>query len=143
MLKVPTVVLKAGDVEKSISVSQGGVSVSVSDYLTVSTTSISSLNSPVNVIVSSNICWTVTIDQMSTPWVLLQDTSGNNVSSACGDKTTYLDEFAQHNGNISGIRWRNNDTKRAGYAFRYDGLNRLTKADYGRTYSSGNLSNYS
>ncbi|TKG87726.1 hypothetical protein EYV94_28015, partial [Puteibacter caeruleilacunae] len=48
-----------------------------------------------------------------------------------------------HNGNISGIRWRNNDTKRAGYAFRYDGLNRLTKADYGRTYSSGNLSNYS
>ena len=56
---------------------------------------------------------------------------------------TYLDEYAQNNGNISGIRWRNNDTKRAGYAFRYDGLNRLTKADYGYTNSSGNLSNYS
>ncbi|WP_163325496.1 DUF6443 domain-containing protein [Draconibacterium mangrovi] len=54
-----------------------------------------------------------------------------------------LDEFAQHNGNISGIRWRNNSTKRAAYAFRYDGLNRLTKGDYGSLTSIGNVTDQS
>nr|WP_319570099.1 DUF6443 domain-containing protein [uncultured Draconibacterium sp.] len=54
-----------------------------------------------------------------------------------------LDDKAQYNGNISGIRWRNNSTKRAAYAFRYDGLNRLTKGDYGSRSSTGNVTNQS
>ncbi|WP_163325478.1 DUF6443 domain-containing protein [Draconibacterium mangrovi] len=48
-----------------------------------------------------------------------------------------LADYAQHNGNIAGIRWRNNSTKRAAYAFTYDGLNRLKVGDYGYTTSSG------
>nr|WP_163325474.1 DUF6443 domain-containing protein [Draconibacterium mangrovi] len=56
-----------------------------------------------------------------------------------------LADYAQHNGNIAGIRWRNNSTKRAAYAFTYDGLNRLKVGDYGYTTSSGsvNVTNYS
>ncbi len=54
-----------------------------------------------------------------------------------------LDDAAQHNGNISGIRWRNNSTKRAAYAFRYDGLNRVTKGDYGSRTSTGSVTNQS
>nr|WP_319572375.1 DUF6443 domain-containing protein [uncultured Draconibacterium sp.] len=54
-----------------------------------------------------------------------------------------LDDKAQYNGNIAGIRWRNNSTKRAAYAFRYDGLNRLTKGDYGSRTSTGNVTNQS
>nr|WP_319572372.1 DUF6443 domain-containing protein [uncultured Draconibacterium sp.] len=54
-----------------------------------------------------------------------------------------LDDKAQYNGNIAGIRWRNNSTKRAAYAFRYDGLNRLTKGDYGSRSSTGNVTNQS
>ena len=54
-----------------------------------------------------------------------------------------LDDKAQYNGNIAGIRWRNNSTKRAAYAFRYDGLNRLSKGDYGSRTSTGNVTNQS
>jgi len=53
-----------------------------------------------------------------------------------------LDEEDQYNGNISGIRWRNNNTTRAAYAFKYDGLNRLIKADYGSGTSGGAVTDY-
>jgi hypothetical protein len=41
---------------------------------------------------------------------------------------------AQYNGNISGAMWRLSGNSKKGYGFTYDGLNRLTIADYG-TYS--------
>ena len=53
------------------------------------------------------------------------------------DMTTGMDGGAQFNGNINGMKWRlyNNGTNQyKGYNFTYDGLNRLTKGDYG-TYS--------
>ncbi len=53
-----------------------------------------------------------------------------------------LDDHAQHNGNIAGIRWRNNNSTRAAYAYTYDGLNRLKKGDYGSATSGNtNVSN--
>ncbi|TKG91606.1 hypothetical protein EYV94_21515 [Puteibacter caeruleilacunae] len=82
------VVIKAGDIEKRLSVAQA-----TSDTIIVSPRNIDNLDNPVtvNVSASSNICWTVTIDQQfSQPWVLVEDESGNNVSSACGYKTLII-----------------------------------------------------
>jgi len=42
-----------------------------------------------------------------------------------------LDEKNQYNGNISGMIWKNSDGVNRAYSFRYDGINRLNKADYG------------
>ncbi|HBL77418.1 MAG: hypothetical protein A2W90_21385 [Bacteroidetes bacterium GWF2_42_66] len=50
------------------------------------------------------------------------------------DMTGILTGDAQYNGNINGIQWRLYDNTKKGYNFSYDGLNRLTAADYG-TYS--------
>jgi RHS repeat-associated protein len=50
------------------------------------------------------------------------------------DMTTSLNGGAQYNGNINGMKWRlyNNGTNQyKGYNFTYDGLNRVTKGDYG------------
>lgn len=58
------------------------------------------------------------------------------------DEIFPLDEDGQFNGNVSGIRWRNNNSTRAAYAFKYDGLNRLTKADYGSGTSGGTITDY-
>ena len=52
-----------------------------------------------------------------------------------------LDKQAQFNGNISGIRWRNNSALRSAYAYKYDGLNRLTKGDYGEISSASAVAN--
>ena len=54
-----------------------------------------------------------------------------------------LTNTPQFNGNINGIRWRNNNTTRSAYAYSYDGLNRLTGGDYGYTTSAGNVTNSS
>ena len=54
-----------------------------------------------------------------------------------------LDDYSQFNGNISGIRWKNFQTDgtstRGAYAYTYDGLNRLTKGDFGAPPESGNV----
>ncbi|GET22019.1 DUF6443 domain-containing protein [Prolixibacter denitrificans] len=50
------------------------------------------------------------------------------------DMTTALVGGVQYNGNISGAMWRLSGNSKKGYGFTYDGLNRLTIADYG-TYS--------
>lgn len=55
------------------------------------------------------------------------------------DMTSTLSGGAQFNGNVNGLFWRKADGTRKGYNFSYDGLNRLTNADYG-TYS-GSWSN--
>ena len=55
---------------------------------------------------------------------------------------TNLTNTPQFNGNINGIRWRNNSTTRSAYAYSYDGLNRLIKGDYGYTTSTGSVTNY-
>ncbi len=54
-----------------------------------------------------------------------------------------LSPVAQYNGNLSGMRWRNDNTTRSAYAYRYDGLNRLTKGDYGSITTTGNVTNTS
>ncbi len=54
-----------------------------------------------------------------------------------------LSPLAQYNGNLSGMRWRNDNTTRSAYAYRYDGLNRLTKGDYGSIATTGNVTNTS
>ena len=50
---------------------------------------------------------------------------------------TGFDEHIRYNGNLAGVQWKNIQvaTKKA-YAFGYDGLNRLTDADYGEGTSS-------
>ena len=63
------------------------------------------------------------------------------------DMTTSLTGVAQFNGNINGIKWRlyNNGTNQyKGYNFSYDGLNRITKGDYGTCSGSTwtNVTNY-
>ncbi len=50
------------------------------------------------------------------------------------DMTGTLTGNAQYNGNINGMMWRRTDNTKKGYNFSYDGLNRLTAADYG-TYN--------
>ncbi|MGV8096319.1 MAG: DUF6443 domain-containing protein [Mangrovibacterium sp.] len=52
------------------------------------------------------------------------------------DMSSSLTGGAQFNGNINGMMWRRTDNTMKGYNFSYDGLNRLTSADFG-TYSSG------
>ncbi len=54
-----------------------------------------------------------------------------------------LSPVVQYNGNLSGMRWRNDNTTRSAYAYRYDGLNRLTKGDYGSITTTGNVTNTS
>ena len=54
-----------------------------------------------------------------------------------------LADYPQHNGNIAGIRWRNDNSTRSAYAYTYDGLNRLTKGDYGSRTSTGNVTDVS
>lgn len=45
-----------------------------------------------------------------------------------------LTNTAQWNGNISGIKWATSTLAESfGYAYSYDGINRLTKADFGRS----------
>ncbi len=61
------------------------------------------------------------------------------------DISQYLLGDAQFNGNIGGIKWRKYNTGSSSneyraYNFTYDGLNRLTKADYG-TYSGSSWTN--
>ncbi len=51
------------------------------------------------------------------------------------DMTSTLSGGAQFNGNINGLFWQKADGTKKGYNFSYDGLNRLTNADYG-TYST-------
>ncbi len=61
------------------------------------------------------------------------------------DMSSTLTGTAQYNGNINGELWRlYNDGSNLykGYNFTYDGLNRLTQADYG-TYSSSTWTNTS
>ncbi len=50
------------------------------------------------------------------------------------DMTGTLTGNAQYNGNINGMMWRRTNNTKKGYNFSYDGLNRLTAADYG-TYN--------
>ncbi|MCT4603362.1 MAG: DUF6443 domain-containing protein, partial [Marinifilum sp.] len=55
-----------------------------------------------------------------------------------------LDEKACYNGNIAGMRWQNTayESVYRNYAYKYDGLNRLLKADYGEGASAVNKSAY-
>ena len=59
-----------------------------------------------------------------------------SVSSALFSQTLYYNESyggsaKQYNGNISAMSWKqNSETNYNGYAFTYDGLSRLTAADY-------------
>lgn len=59
-----------------------------------------------------------------------------SVSSALFSQTLYYNESyggsaKQYNGNISAMSWKqNSETNYSGYAFTYDGLSRLTAADY-------------
>ncbi|TKG88125.1 hypothetical protein EYV94_27560 [Puteibacter caeruleilacunae] len=51
------------------------------------------------------------------------------------DMTSSLSGGAQFSGNINGVKWRNYNNGslvRKGYNYSYDGLNRLTKGDYGK-----------
>ena len=51
-----------------------------------------------------------------------------------GDGMNVLSNTAQWNGNISGMQWVTNTISETyGYAYDYDALNRLTKADFGRS----------
>ncbi|MCT4647724.1 MAG: BACON domain-containing protein [Carboxylicivirga sp.] len=62
-----------------------------SNYLTVSPNSFENLDTPKNITVSSDLCWTVTLDQMGTPWVLVKNSSGNVISNGCFNMTLKLE----------------------------------------------------
>ena len=51
------------------------------------------------------------------------------------DGMNVLSNAAQWNGNISGTQWASSTStaETFGYAYNYDALNRLTKADFGRS----------
>jgi hypothetical protein len=52
------------------------------------------------------------------------------------DSLSHYNE-SQYNGNIAALRWKNtNDTTTRGYAFAYDDINRLLKANYGEQKSN-------
>ena len=75
-------------------------------------------------------------DNFTTDKLFAMDLYYDNVSTI-----TNLDKQAQFNGNISGIRWRNNSTTRSAYAYKYDGLSRLKKGDYGEIASASAVTN--
>jgi RHS repeat-associated protein len=69
--------------------------------------------------------------------------NSNGASNWFGMELNYDYGFTQGqlNGNIAGIKWRNNgDGAQRGYGFNYDAVNRLTKADFTQ-YTGNNWSN--